>query len=104
MKYISENCERNLLSTLFSIIKIKILKNKADSQRLFQIFFQHRKLYGADFEDPAVEFFQVEIIAKFFLAGCFQIKEVKVSPVVFQIISRGFQQYTGRFHLQWRRW
>ena len=37
-----------------------------------------------------MEFFQVEIIAKFFLAGCFQIKEVKVSPVVFQIIPGGF--------------
>ena len=59
--------------------------------RLFHVFFQNRKLYRSDVQNPAVKFFQVEIISKSFLTDCFQIKEIQISPIVFQIV-------TGSFH------
>ena len=59
--------------------------------RLFHVFFQNRKLYRSDVQNPAVKFFQVEIISKSFLTDCFQVKEIQISPIVFQIV-------TGSFH------
>lgn len=59
--------------------------------RLFHVFFQNRKLYRSDVQNPAVKFFQVEIISKSFLTDCFQVKEIQISPIVFQIV-------TGRLH------
>ena len=38
-----------------------------------------------------MKFFQVEIISKSFLTDCFQVKEIQISPIVFQIV-------TGSFH------
>ena len=50
---------------------------------LLHVFFQNRKLYRSDFQNPAVKFFQVEIISKSFLTDCFQVKEIQISPIVF---------------------
>ena len=58
--------------------------------RLFHVFFQNRKLYRSDFQNPAVKFFQVKIISKSFLTDCFQVKEIQISPKVFQIVTGSF--------------
>lgn len=58
--------------------------------RLFHVFFQNRKLYRSDVQNPAVKFFQVEIISKSFLTDCFQVKEIQISPKVFQIVTGSF--------------
>jgi hypothetical protein len=38
-----------------------------------------------------VKFFQVKIISKSFLTDCFQVKEIQISPKVFQIVTGSFK-------------